>query len=173
MSSKWKDTDYLFISTRLRALESKMLTRERMERMLEARSNEDAVKVLAECGYDGLEPLTSASLEQSLKKSREETFAELAELSPNGRIVDVFRMKYDYHNAKALVKCAATGEDPARLLMDAGRVAPDEFRDAIRKGELGELPKALQTAIPQAQDVLSSTGDPQRSDFVLDRAYYQ
>ena len=161
MSSKWKDTDYLFISTRLRALESKMLTRERMERMLEARSNEDAVKVLAECGYDGLEPLTSASLEQSLKKSREETFAELAELSPNGRIVDVFRMKYDYHNAKALVKCAATGEDPARLLMDAGRVAPDEFRDAIRKGELGELPKALQTAIPQAQDVLSSTGDPQ------------
>ena len=48
MSSKWKDTDYLFISTRLRALESKMLTRERMERMLEARSNEDAVKVLAE-----------------------------------------------------------------------------------------------------------------------------
>lgn len=173
MSSKWKDTDYLFISTRLRALESKMLTRERMERMLEARSNEDAVKVLAECGYDGLEPLTSASLEQSLKKSREETFAELAELSPNGRIVDVFRMKYDYHNAKALVKCAATGEDPSRLLMDAGRVAPDLFRDAIRKGELGELSEALQAAIPQAQDVLSSTGDPQRSDFVLDRAYYQ
>ena len=79
MSSKWKDTDYLFISTRLRALESKMLTRERMERMLEARSNEDAVKVLSECGYDGLEPLTSASLEQSLKKSREGVQAVLQE----------------------------------------------------------------------------------------------
>ena len=172
MSKHLKDTDYLFISTRLRALESKMLTRERRERMLEARTNEDAAKVLTECGYEGLEPLTAANLELSLKHSREEVFAELGELSPNVRLVDVFRMKYDSHTAKALVKCAATGQDPARMLIDAGRVSPEKFRDAFQKGELGELPQALQKAIPQAQETLAATGDPQRSDFQLDRAYY-
>lgn len=49
--SEIKDTDYLFLSTRVRTLERNMLTRDKMERMLEARSEEDAIRVLAECGY--------------------------------------------------------------------------------------------------------------------------
>ena len=172
MPKKQKDTDYLFISTRLRAMESRMLTRERMERMLEARSIEDAVKVLTECGYEGLDPLTSEALEQSLKRSREETFAELTELAPDRAIVDAFRIKYDYHNAKALVKCTARGEDPLRMLIDAGRVSTDVLREAIQKDELETLPEPLQEAVSKAREVLATTGDPQRSDFALDRAYF-
>ena len=99
--AKQKETDYLFIATRLRSLENRLLTRERMERMLEARTNEDAAKVLSECGYQGLEPLTAQALEHSLAAARQETFSELAAMAPNPQIVDVFRMKYDYHNAKA------------------------------------------------------------------------
>lgn len=170
--SKLKDTDYLFISTRLRVLENQMLTRERMERMLEARSNEDAAKVLSECGYQGLEPLTPQALEQSLAQSRAETFAELAAMSPSPQIVDVFRIKYDYHNAKALVKCAASGQSASRMLIDAGRYPAEKFREGMQRGELGELSEPLQKATMEAMDVLSATGDPQRSDFVLDRAYY-
>ena len=51
--SKLKDTDFLYISTRLRSMENHLLTRERMERMLEARTDEDAAKVLSECGFGG------------------------------------------------------------------------------------------------------------------------
>ena len=36
------DTDYLFLSTRVKALERNLLARERMERMLEGRTAEDA-----------------------------------------------------------------------------------------------------------------------------------
>ena len=172
MPKKQKDTDYLFISTRLRALEPRMLTRERMERMLEARSTEDAVKVLSECGYEGLDPLTSSGLEQSLRRSREETFSELTELAPDNTLVDVFRMKYDYHNIKALLKCSARGEDPLRILIDAGRISPDTLREAIQKDELDTLPDKLAEAVSTAREILDTTGDPQRSDFSLDRAYY-
>ena len=49
-----KDTDYLAISTRIRAMETKMLTRERMERMIDAKDTIDALKVLEECGYGEL-----------------------------------------------------------------------------------------------------------------------
>lgn len=170
---KLKDTDYLFISTRLRSLENRLLTRERMERMLEARTDEDAAKVLSECGYEGLEPLSADALEQALAAAREETFSELSALSPNPQIVDVFRMKYDYHNAKALIKCAATGQDASRLLIDAGRVPADKLRESVQRGDFSELPDALGTAMTEAADVLSATGDPQRCDFVLDRAYYK
>ena len=170
--SKLKDTDYLFISTRLRSLENRLLNRKRMERMLEARTDEDAAKVLSECGYEGLESLSAQALERALAAARTETFAELAAVAPNPEIVDVFRMKYDYHNAKALIKCAATGQDAARLLIDAGRVPATQLRESVQRGDLGELPKALRKAMEAASDTLAATGDPQRCDFVLDRAYY-
>ncbi len=170
---KPKDTDYLFISTRLRCLETRLLTQQRMERMLEARSNEDAAKVLSECGYEGLEPLSAESLDRSLANAREETFSELSELSPNPQIVDVFRMKYDYHNLKALIKCTAAGSDPAGLLMDAGRVPVKTLTELFTRGELTALPEALARAAQEAADVLAATGDPQRCDILLDRAYYR
>lgn len=170
---KPKDTDYLFISTRLRCLENRLLTRERMERMLEARSDEDAAKVLSECGYEGLEPLSNDTLTQALARGREETFSELSELSPNPQIVDVFRMKYDYHNLKALIKCTAAGSDSAGLLMDAGRVPAQKLQELFTRGELASLPDALAAAAQEAGDVLAATGDPQRCDILLDRAYYK
>lgn len=172
MSKRLKDTDYMYISTRVRCLENKLLTRERMERMLEARSNEDAAKVLSECGYEELEPLTAANLEKSLAAAREETFRELAESSPNPQLVDVFRVKYDYHNAKTLIKCAATNQDATRLLIDAGRISAQTIQDAVRQGDLSALPQALREAMETASDKLSATGDPQKCDLALDKAYY-
>ena len=46
MAKKLKDTDYLFISTYLRAREKNLLTAARMERMIDAPNVEDAAKVL-------------------------------------------------------------------------------------------------------------------------------
>ena len=51
MAKKLKDTDYLFISTYLRAREKNLLTAARMERMIDAPSTEEAGKVLQEIGY--------------------------------------------------------------------------------------------------------------------------
>lgn len=173
--SKIKDTNFMYISARIRCLETKLLTRERMERMLDARSNEEAAKVLSECGYEGLEPLTAANLERSLAAAREETFAELAEASPIPQLVDVFRVKYDYHNAKTLIKCAATGQSADRLLIDAGRVPAADMKAALQTDALAEadgIPEALRSAIQTASDKLAATGDPQLCDFALDSAYY-
>ena len=48
MAKKIKDTDYLAISARIRAMETGLLTRERMEQVLDARTDEEAVKILQE-----------------------------------------------------------------------------------------------------------------------------
>ena len=42
-----KDTDYLTISARVHAMERRLLTRERMERMIEAKDHAEAAKVLS------------------------------------------------------------------------------------------------------------------------------
>ena len=168
-----KDTDYLFISARLRARERNLLTAARMDRMIDAPTPEDAAKVLSEIGYDDISLDSEQTLNRALTAEREKVLADLAPMVPDRSVVDVFRVKYDYHNTKAMLKALAVGADPLRLLVDAGRMPAGELADAIREGEYARLPGQLGEAAREAASVLSSTGDPQRSDFVLDRAYYQ
>lgn len=66
MAKKIKDTDYLTISARVRAMETGLLTRERMEQILEARSDEEAAKILQECGYPALDPKYPEEMDAAL-----------------------------------------------------------------------------------------------------------
>ena len=49
-------------------------------------------------------------------------FSEVEALAPKDGIVSLFRMRYDYHNAKTIVKAEAMGKDPSGLLLGGGRV---------------------------------------------------
>ena len=77
MAKKIKDTDYLFLSTRVRALETQMLSRDRMEQMVEAKVPEDAAAVLLDCGYGDIRPLTVAGLNEALSAEQDKIYKEL------------------------------------------------------------------------------------------------
>lgn len=171
--TKIKDTDYLTISARIRAMENRLLTRERMERMLEARSDDEAAKVLAECGYSELGGLTHAALDALLSQAREELYKELKSGVPDVRLVEIFQMKYDYHNAKTLVKAAALGIDGERLLMEGGRWSANEIKDAFHRDSLRDFTDPFRRAVVQARELLGAGNDPQLADFILDRAYFE
>ena len=111
-----KDTDYLAISTRIRAMEKRLLNRERMNRMIEARDDGEARKVMSECGYPD-----AGGLEQALTQVRADVFADLAKAVPDPGLVEVFQLKYDYHNAKTLLKAQAMNLPAEQLLLPGGR----------------------------------------------------
>jgi len=159
-----KDTDYLSISARVRAMENRLLTRERLERMIDAREDGEALKVLAECGYGELNAPDSAALERLLGKAREKLFEELAAAVPDGRLLDIFRLKYDYHNAKVLLKAKATGQESARLLVCGGRYAPEELEKGFQS--CGDF---FRRAVERAGECMEQTGDPQLTDLLLDK----
>lgn len=165
MSHK-KDTDFMSISARVRAMENRLLTRERLERMIDARDDGEALKVLAECGYGEWSVSNSAGLERALGAARDHMFRELTASVPDRRLVDLFRIKYDYHNAKVLIKAEATGQDPARLLTSGGRYDPELLQDVQECGEI------FAQAVAQARECMEATGDPQQVDLLLDRACY-
>ncbi len=169
---KLKDTDYLFISTYLRAREKNLLTAARMERMVEAPTVEDAAKVLSEIGYGEFSPRSDRALSQALAQEREKLFADLYRYVPDKAVVDVFKVKYDYHNCKALLKAQALGLDGGYLLLDAGRVDLQTLRKAVEEGAWDLLPPALSQAAREAREVLGATGDPQRGDSIMDKAYF-
>ncbi|MDO4315910.1 MAG: V-type ATPase subunit [Oscillospiraceae bacterium] len=173
MAKKIKDTDYLAISARIRAMENGLLTRERMDQVLDARTDDEAVKILQECGYPELDATHPEAMDAALSAAREATLADLAESAPDPRYIDIFKLKYDYHNVKAVLKADAMGTDAGHMLMDMGRVPAAELKEAVQSGELENLPVRLAAAVAEAKEVLDTTRDPQLSDIVLDRWCYK
>lgn len=172
MAKGIRDTDYLAISTRIRAMENGLLTRERMEQLLEARTDEDTAKLLQESGYPDLDSTRPEAMDAAIAAIREETFRDLADGAPDTRYLDFFRVRYDYHNAKAAVKALALGTNPETMFSGLGRVPAVELLDAVRNGDTDSLPGELGAAVAEARDILETTRDPQLSDISLDRRMY-
>lgn len=129
---KCKDTDYLFLSSYLRAKEG--------------RSGGD---------------------------SREALYRELETLAPDPCIPDYFRIRYDYHNAKVLIKSSALREDHSRLYSPLGRCAVEQLEKLLRDGKNKALPEVFASAFTDAADTLARTSDPRLADFRLDLAYFK
>lgn len=169
-----KDTDYAAISARLRVMENRLLTRERMEQLIEAREDAECVKLMADCGYPELSALTLPELEASLAQAQEELFADLKKAMNDPDVLAVFQVKYDYHNAKALIKSQARDVDPAPLLVRGGRYDPKTLEEGFRLGTFDETTVSgpFREAVWAAKDLLATSTDPQRADFLLDKACY-
>lgn len=166
--SQHKDTDYLSVSSRVRAMETRLLTADRLERMIDARDDAEAIKVLTECGYPEPAGATGPQLEQALSASRTAVLDELAGAVPRPGLVDLFRLKYDYHNAKVLIKARAKGRAAEELMVRGGRYAPEQLIAGLK-----ECTPVFRDSVEQAASCLESTGDPQQADMLLDRAYFE
>lgn len=168
-----RQEDYLTLSAVLRAREPKMLNKDKAMRMLEAASFEDAAKSLTDCGYEDMSQMNAKEIEESLENRRGEVYAELNKLSPDNAITDLFRMKYDYHNAKVIIKSEAMGLTATRLLSNAGRVNKNKLKSAYENDDMREIPTELGNAMIEAKSMLARTSNPQQADFILDRAYFK
>ena len=165
--------DYLYISSLLRAREPRMLSRDKAERMLDAPNFEDAAKMLTDSGYEDMSQMSVKQIETALSDRRAAVFHELETLVPNTAALDLFRLKYDYHNAKVLVKSEAMHRNDASLLSSSGRVAPETVQKRFQEDRLRDLPGELGSAAEEARNLLARCANPQLSDFLLDKAYFR
>ena len=98
-------------------------------------------------------------------------YRELTMLAPDPQIVDFFRIKYDYHNAKVYLKSVAAGEDNGHLFLALGRYSPAALTEACRTEDYRSLSKDFADALKESSETLGRTADPRLADFILDRAY--
>lgn len=167
-----KKEAYLCLSAMVRAKEPKLLNADRANRMLEAATYEEAAKLLTDSGYDDMSQMTTKGIEAYLTQRREDCFAELEKSAPDKAIFDVFKLKYDYHNAKVMIKAKATGQDAKRLMSASGRFDPDTLLNIFSEDLLSQLPETFGTAIAEAESSLARTANPQLADFILDKALF-
>lgn len=169
---KITDKDYLFLSAMLKAREADMLNRDRLERMVAAGTFDDAAKLLAESGWPDMIGMDAPAVNETLARRRDAIFTEIARFAPQKEVVDLFRVKYDYHNAKSIVKGEGAGVSTAHLLSGSGRVPAVKLEEAFQEDDFRAVPDELGRAMREAKSVLARTGNPQLADFVLDKAYF-
>ena len=170
---KLKAESFISISAALRAREARMLSDERLEQAVSAQTKEDAAKLLADSGMPDMSDMTAPEIDAALSRYRAEVFDDLSKYAECVPIVDLFRLKYDYHNVKVLVKAMAENTDGGAMLSRCGRVDPDRLTDAFNRGVRGDLPAPLADAMGEAVGVMSRTKNPQLADIGADAAWFR
>jgi len=170
--AKFKDTDYLGISASVRVLENSLLTSEQYEQLIAAKSDDEEAKLLQSFGYGQLEPKHPEAIDADLMAVRAEALDELAAAMPTPGDLDVFKIKYDYHNVKVLLKAEATNVSPGEMLIGLGRASDKEMYLAHQERDGSNLPGHIDDAAREGYDILAATRDPQLCDVAVDRWYF-
>ena len=150
-----------------------MLNREKAERMLDAPSFAECAKLLTDCGYEDMSDKSADLIDRTLNRYRDEIFRPLQLQKPASDLVDLFCVKYDYHNAKVMLKAEATGSEALPVMSASGRVAPEMLLSLYQEDRTHELPERLAKALAEGKEILARTANPQLADFALDRAYFE
>lgn len=169
---KTKNTDYVFLCANIRARETRLLSHEQMIKMAETESYDEAIRFLDNCDYPDLTGRSEGELEEAFTEHRLQILREVAMFCPEPLLLESFRLRYDYHNIKVLVKAAGAGVDGSHLLSRSGNLDPALMQEAMLKDEYDHLPKHLADALRSAQSTMARTGNPQLVDIELDKAYY-
>ena len=174
-----KDTDFLYLSTRLRAAESGLITKDKLTRVIDAADFAEAYAYV--CELYGASPDTVSGYEALLDAELAGAYAFAHELIDG--TVDVehkpfellapFQYVYDCQNLKAVIKCRALGKQAKALISPNGTVSPEQVSAASLSGDYAAFPAAMAQAAPEAAEQLAATGDPQLVDLILDKAAFR
>lgn len=176
MAVRYKDTDYMYSSTRVRALEVKLATRETLERMLDAKSSADIVAMLPDLGFEIIresdDPSSAVRREDTLMSLLCQSYDDIKKMTDGQEIVDFMRYPYDCNNLKSVIKCASREIDPRPMLIGAGSVSISDTLKAFEQKSYSAFPKEMAEAVETAQEAFAKTSNPQTVDFILDRACF-
>ena len=162
------ETRYAYSVARVRVAELNMLTKSRLERMLDSDRVSGAVRVLHEAGYP-----ENNNYEDMLREETAKLYDYLKGISPEPEVFDIFAYRYDSHNIKVLLKSELSGADTEGLLADNGVVDKNALSILVRERDLGKVQPEFEKAIIESLDTYARTKDPQIIDILVDGAYFK
>lgn len=164
---------YPYAVGRIRVLENKLLSKEKVERMIEADTPADVLKILAESEYGTGQELASAhDYEKLLAAELRKVYDFIEEVTPDKELTDLFWLQYDIHNLKVLLKARAIGggDEP---LMDTGSIVSDSLKAAVYKGDHSDVPPFVSEVLREIDEKYGERFDPHRIEVALDKAGYK
>ncbi len=169
-----KDTMFLYAVSRVKALENNLLSRSAVDRMLDASTPEEALKILGETDYGNYfgEVDSAYDFEKALDQSLRTTYKVIEDSTGDERFTLLYRLRHDFHNLKVLMKEKYLGEDFKHILSYAGSIGIDALRKAVDDKDMVGFEPHIRDAFEDAMTDFELKGDPQRIDLILDQGLY-
>lgn len=163
-----QQTDYMYCSARIRAMEARLIGQETCARMLEARTAFDAMAMIG-AGEAGRTP---ADREAYFASRLEEAYGTVLGMLPDPGVIRFLQYPYDCNNVKTAIKCRLRGIDCTPMLVGCGSLPVDVFAAMAESQDFSALPTNMAEAAALACAAYARTGEPQQIDLILDRACY-
>lgn len=141
---------FLYQNAQIKSRESKLLTPQGVQRLLDASDVREASKALAELGFGS----DGENFDAVFKRAEEENIALLKEMNEGGAL-DAFIVESDYINLKILLKAYISGTKAETFAPD-GLYSVEVLQNAIDTAEVEILPKRMQEIILKTQEALAS-----------------
>jgi V/A-type H+-transporting ATPase subunit C len=170
--AKIKDTDYLFSTARVRSVEKNMLTGERAEKMIDAKTTEDALRVLDDCYYGSGDAINVDDYEILLTEEHKKTYDFITSIAPELDYFKMFLYPYDYHNLKVIMKSEYLGIEASNILINTGSIDVKNLKYSVKERDFLALTENMGNALKEIIEDFPKTNDPQIIDIILDKYCY-
>ena len=164
---------YYYANGSVSSLSQRLLSNEKILRIIESKSLADGVKMLSEINYGDTNSSDPLDFETMLEKEWKETVKFINDVSAETASTDCFILYVDYINAKILMKDKYLRKETHEFLSESGTLDVGVMIAGIEKDEYSSLPKEMADACEKI-DKLFYEGQryPATIDLVLDKAYY-
>ena len=169
---------YVYAVARLRGMENHILDSAFFSRLMDSAGIDDAVKALGETSYSQWISGANSNFDKAIDSEILATCEELKSFVPDKELLDIFRLPYDFHNVKVLLKGlfkVRGGEAEGRrydLLSKLGTIDTEELMNAIETEEYGFLPYGLTDLIPQCWQLWDATKNAQAVELLIDHQMF-
>ena len=167
-----KDTEYMYISARIKAREGQTVYRARINSYLECKTlSELCAVVLPGATLDAV--AQRDALERYFDDAVKSAFELVRESAPDPKCFDFLLYEYDACNLKSLIKGEIRDVSVDEMLYEIGTVSIEDMRLAVSTRRAQEiLPENMALALGEAYEAYSSTRDARVIDFIIDKACF-
>jgi V/A-type H+-transporting ATPase subunit C len=164
------NSSYPYASARVKAIESRLITQDKLGRIIESKDFDSAMRVLQELGYGQPAP-AGASFEDLIEKELLEADELLESLSPSDVFIKIMRAGRDYHNLKVLIKLFMLNKDLDSAGLTPGNISVDTLKRAISENNYFDLSPVMKEALGAIDKQFAVAADVSVVGSALDRAY--
>lgn len=152
----------------LRARENALLKKSDMTALSSLKDTDELARALADRAIG--DRTARGDVEQALSHSNSELWKYIFEISPDNSVFMPFIIQNDFHNFKVVLKGIIKGVDYSSMLIRPENIEIETLQKAVCEKQFDLLGVFMKDAAAEAYDILTSSGDSQLCDGVLDAA---
>lgn len=166
---------YAFASGQIRCLETRLLTKTDIERMVDAPDLESAFKVFNDTDYaDNLLDVKPHEFKKALDDDFSQARNTLLSLIDNQYLVSLIFLKNDIRNIKLLFKSKLSKQEVSENLKEFGTATSENLKKYIIDEDSSvTIPDNVKKLIDEAKEKLASNTEPLIIDAYFDEIYFQ